>query len=333
MLDERKAAILRAVVEEYIDTAQPVGSAHVVRSSAVQVSSATVRNDMATLEHEGYLRQPHTSAGRIPTEKGYRFFVDNLGPPASLRRTDAVQVRTFFEDAHGELEQMLQDTSRLLGDLTTYAGVVVGPGPTEATVRSVQVVGITPTTALLVVVLSSGAVEKHTLELVEPVGEERISAATAHLAAHLSGSARRHHADLPATGDPSTDALCAQALSSLREQHSDAPDQVFVGGTSRVAHAFDAIETVREVLGVLEQQYVVVTLLRDVLDRGLQVAIGTETGMAPLAECALIVAPYQADGEPAGTIGVLGPSRMDYPQAMAAVAVVSHRLSRRLTEG
>src|SRR5678816_3376598 len=99
MLDDRKAAILRAVVEEYIDTAQPVGSAHVVRSAAV-------RNDMAALEQEGYLRQPHTSAGRIPTEKGYRFFVDHLGQPASLRRNDAVQVRSFFEQAHGELEQM-----------------------------------------------------------------------------------------------------------------------------------------------------------------------------------------------------------------------------------
>ena len=144
MLDERKAAILRAVVEEYIDTAQPVGSAHVVQAPGVQVSSATVRNDMATLEQEGYLRQPHTSAGRIPTEKGYRFFVDNLGAPAALRGTDAQQVRTFFEHAHVELEQMLQDTSSLLGDLTSYAGVVVGHTQhADATVRSVQVVGLT----------------------------------------------------------------------------------------------------------------------------------------------------------------------------------------------
>ncbi len=333
MLDERKAAILRAVVEEYIDTAQPVGSAHVVRSSGVQVSSATVRNDMATLEQEGYLRQPHTSAGRIPTEKGYRFFVDNLGQPASLRRDDAVQVRSFFEQAHGELEQMLQDTSRLLGDLTTYAGVVVGPGPSEATVRSVHVVGITATNALVVAVLSNGAVEKHTIELAEPVGEERLGAATAHLAAHLTGLARSVLPTIPLTGDVVTDAVCAQAVGSLHHDDDDEADHVFVGGTSQVARAFDAIETVREVLGVLEQQYVVVTLLRDVLDRGLQVAIGTETGMAPLAECALIVAPYQVEGELAGTIGVLGPSRMDYPQAMAAVAVVSRRLSERLTEG
>ncbi len=339
MLDERKAAILRAVVEEYIDTAQPVGSAHVVKSSGVHVSSATVRNDMATLEQEGYLRQPHTSAGRIPTEKGYRFFVDNLGAPATLRSSDAVQVRSFFNHAHGEIEQMLQDTSRLLGDLTSYAGVVVGPAPSEATVRSVQVVSLTPTAALVVVVLSNGAIEKHSLDLsddgglTEGVGEERIAAASAHLAAHLVGSPRSSLTTLAPTGDAVTDAVCDRAWQALRADPTDDPDQVFVGGTSRIARAFDAIETVREVLGILEQQYVVVTLLRDVLDRGLQVAIGTETGMAPLAECALIVAPYHVEGEPAGTIGVLGPTRMDYPQALAAVAVVSHRLSQRLTEG
>jgi heat-inducible transcriptional repressor len=340
MLDERKAAILRAVVEEYIDTAQPVGSAHVVQAPGVQVSSATVRNDMATLEQEGYLRQPHTSAGRIPTEKGYRFFVDNLGAPGALRGADAQQVRSFFEHAHLELEQTLHDTSRLLGDLTSYAGVVVGHAATDATIRSVQVVSLTPSAALVVVVLSTGSVEKHSLDLTEGgpaladgLGEERVGAATAHLAVHLAGASRAGLAAVPATGDAAVDAVCELVLASLRSAAGEGPDQVFVGGTSRIARAFDAIETVREVLGILEQQYVVVTLLRDVLDRGLQVAIGTETGMAPLADCALIVAPYQIDGEPAGSIGVLGPARMDYPQAMAAVAVVSRRLSKRLTEG
>ncbi len=243
-----------------------------------------------------------------------------------------MQVRSFFEQAHGEIEQMLRDTSRLLGDLTSYAGVVVGPTPTEASVRSVQVVGLTPTTALVVVVLSNGAVEKHTLDLAEPVGEERIGAATAHLAAHLTGPLGAALAIAPSTGDAMTDALCAPR--AVARQHGwRRPRPGLRRRHVAVARAFDAIETVREVLGILEQQYVVVTLLRDVLDRGLQVAIGTETGMAPLAECALIVAPYHVEGEPAGTIGVLGPTRMDYPQAMAAVAVVSHRLSHRLTEG
>lgn len=340
MLDERKAAILRAVVEEYIDTAQPVGSAHVVKSTGVQVSSATVRNDMATLEQEGYLHQPHTSAGRIPTEKGYRFFVDHIEAPTKLRTSDAVQVRSFFDRTHGEIEQMLQDTSRLLGDLTSYAGVVVGAAHAETTVRSVQIVGLTSSAALVVAVLANGSVEKHSIDLTDGgsqlpdgVGPERIAAASAHLAAALEGSARSSLPDVGPTGDAATDAVCAIAMGSLRASSGDDPDQVFVGGTARIASAFDALETVREVLGILEQQLVVVTLMRDVLDRGLQVAIGTETGMAPLAECALIVAPYQVEGEAAGTIGVLGPTRMDYPQAMAAVAVVSHRLSKRLTEG
>ncbi|MBN2624434.1 MAG: heat-inducible transcription repressor HrcA [Acidimicrobiales bacterium] len=332
MLDERKAAILRAVVEEYIDTAQPVGSGHVAKAPGVDVSSATVRNEMAGLEAEGYLRQPHTSAGRVPTEKGYRFFVDHLRQPRLPGRS-AEEVRDFFARAHGEAEQMLAETSRLLSDLTNLTSVVVAPPPTEATLRSAQLVTISTTAAVLVAVLSDGTVEKHTIELPDGTGDERVAASTAHLTAHLSGSPRDALRPVPSTGDAVTDDLVARALAALTGRPHDDPEQVYVGGTARMAQAFDAIETVREVLGILEQQFVVVSLLRDVIDRGLHVAIGTETGVAPLAECALVVAPYDIEGERAGTIGVLGPTRMNYPQALAAVAVVSNRLSVRLTEG
>ena len=147
MLDERKAAILRAVVEEHIETAQPVGSAHVARAARLRVSSATVRNEMALLEREGYLAQPHTSAGRIPTDKGYRFFVDQLTEPGHLGAGQTQQVREFFARAHGELEQMLHDTSRLLSNLTQYAGVVVGPPHEAATIRAAQVVSLGPRVA------------------------------------------------------------------------------------------------------------------------------------------------------------------------------------------
>src|SRR5919106_5640048 len=127
MLDERKAAILRAVVEEYIGTAQPVGSGHVAHAPGVDVSSATVRNEMAILEADGYLRQPHTSAGRVPTEKGYRFFVDHIRTPARLQGRSAEEVRDFFARAHGEVEHMLSETSRLLSNLTNLTSVVVSP--------------------------------------------------------------------------------------------------------------------------------------------------------------------------------------------------------------
>jgi len=330
MLDERKAAILRAVVEEYIETAQPVGSGHI--APVVNVSSATVRNEMVALEQEGYLQQPHTSAGRVPTEKGYRYFVDTLTAPGHLRGAQAQQVRHFFEKAHGELEEMLDATSRLLSDLTEHTAVVIGPPHEVATIRSVNVVGLSDTLGLVVVVFSNGAVDKHTLELPEGASPDRLAATTAHLSAHLTGKSIGAIGPLPATGDERTDAISNAALAALQEQ-PEGDEQVFVGGASRMALAFDAVETVRKVLGILEQQYVVVTVLRDVLDRGLQVAIGSETGLPPLAECSLVVAPYEVEGEQAGSIGVLGPTRMNYPQALAAVAVVSKRLSKHLTEG
>jgi heat-inducible transcriptional repressor len=332
MLDERKAAILRAVVEEYIKTAQPVGSSHI--APAVSVSSATVRNEMAVLENDGYLLQPHTSAGRIPTDKGYRYFVDRLTGPGTLGEAQTQQVRYFFDSASNELERMLADTSKLLANLTQYAAVVVGPQAEAAVVRSFQLVGLTPRVALAVVVLSNGAVERRTLELPEDIGEERLAAVSAHVAANLLGRSLGDHGwELPTTGDGTTDEVAGEAVRALFADDDSEPDNVFVGGAARMTAAFDAVDTVRRVLGILEQQYVVVTVLRDVLDRGLQVAIGAETGLEPLSSCSLVVAPYEVDGEPAGTIGVLGPTRMDYPQALAAVALVSQRLGRRLTEG
>ena len=333
MLDERKAAILRAVVEGYIETAQPVGSAHVARTADMAVSSATVRNEMAVLEREGYLVQPHTSAGRIPTDKGYRFFVDQLSGPGPLDPTRQQLVRDFFRKAHGELEQMLHDTSRLLSRLTDYAAVVVGPAHEAAAVRSVQLVGLGPRVALLVAVLSNGVVEKRSVDLPEDTGDERLGAAGVHLARHLVGSTLGEHPVVPPSGDAAVDALVQSALGTLLGGHDEELDQVFVGGAARMAEAFDAVDTVRQVLTTLEQQFVVVSLLEDVLGRGLSVAIGAEHGLAPLAECAVVVAPYEVEGEPAGTIGVLGPTRMNYPQALAAVAVVSRRLGARLSEG
>jgi heat-inducible transcriptional repressor len=158
-LDPRKAAILEAVVSEYIESAQPVGSHHVAQSSGVNVSSATIRSEMAALEHEGFLVQPHTSAGRIPTDKGYRFFVDHLAEPGVLGPAQRQKVRRFFDQVHGEMEELLERTSGLLADLTQCAAVVVGPDHETATLRSVQLVALHPRLALLVAVLSDGAVE------------------------------------------------------------------------------------------------------------------------------------------------------------------------------
>ena len=332
-MDERKAAILRSVVEEYIETAQPVGSGHVARSSGLAVSPATVRNEMTALEQEGYLRQPHTSAGRVPTDMGYRFFVDGLVGSGTFGARQRQLVQRFFTSAHGALEEMLQDTSRLLSRLTDYAAVVVAPAQEEAGIRSVQLVGLGSRTALAVVVLANGSVEKATVDLADELGEDRLVVATAHLSRHLLGATLADLPALPTTGDGVLDDVCAAATAALADARSGEPGQVYVGGAANVAAAFDAVDSVRRVLVTLEQQYVVVTLLKDVLDRGLSVAIGTEHGLEPLAECSVIVAPYEVEGEQAGAVGVLGPTRMHYPEALAAVALVSRRLGQRLSEG
>ncbi len=332
MLDERKTAILRAVVQEYISTAQPVGSGHVAAAPGVRVSPATVRNEMAVLEQEGFLAQPHTSAGRVPTDKGYRFFVDHLAHPGRLDAARAHEVRAFFDSAHGALEQMLHETSRLLSRLTDYAAVVVGPPHEGATLRSVQLVSLSPRAVLLVSVLSNGSVEDQHLEPDDEASEATVNAASAHLAGHVIGRAPTAVTSVPRTGDPAVDDLCSQAVRALSGS-GRADDLVYVGGAANMAAAFDAVDVVRNVLQTLEQQYVVVSLLRDVLHRGLSVAIGAEHGVEPLVACSVVVAPYIVEGEPIGTIGVLGPTRMNYPHALAAVDVVSERLGRRLSDG
>jgi heat-inducible transcriptional repressor len=340
-LDERKAAILTTVVTDYVETAQPVGSSQVARDSTIDVSPATIRSDMAALEREGYLMHPHTSAGRIPTDKGYRFFVDHLPVSSVLRDSKQEQIQEFFSRAHGELERMLADTSRLLAQLTDSAAIVIGPGPgyERLVVRSALLVRISSQTALLVIVLSNGAVDKHTLTLEPDVSEADIEAASAFVHQHFVDCSRAQllpgGVSLAETGRPEVDRLVVASRELLVGIADDTqgPDQVFVGGAARMAERFQAVDQVRAVLTILEQSFVVVTLLRDVLAHGQTVAIGSEHGLATLAECSLVVAPFVGGDDAVGTIGILGPTRMDYPQALAAVAVVGQRLSRELRHG
>lgn len=331
MLDDRKAAILSAVVQEYISTAQPVGSSHIASASGIGVSSATVRNEMAVLEQEGYLIQPHTSAGRIPTDKGYRFFVDRLAAPrATVDSAVTRQVGDFFAAAHGRLEEMLHQTSDLLTRLTHNAAVVVGPKSEAATIRTAQIVRLSSTSATVVVVLGNGSVENELIDIAEDTTDAALSAASSHLNAALSG-ATLAAATVDPSGDVAVDAICDTAIGAAQGTASD--DHVYVGGASTVAHAFDAVEVVRQVLHTLEQQFVVVSLVRDIVDRGMSVAIGVEHGVEPLSACSVVVAPVVVDGEHLGSVGVLGPTRMNYPQALATVDIVSERLGRRLGEG
>ncbi|MEZ5342813.1 MAG: heat-inducible transcriptional repressor HrcA [Acidimicrobiales bacterium] len=331
MLDERKASILTAVVQEYIETAQPVGSSAIARVLEVPASPATVRNDMATLESEGYLDQPHTSAGRIPTEKGYRFFVDRVGQ-TKLASPETRRVSDFFHSVKGEIEQLMAQTAGLLSNLTEHAAVVVDRSVEAATVRSVTLVELGPHIILVVVVLSTGVIDKHTVTVTADLDEVDLDRIRTVMAVSLVGQTLDRPGGMPLLGDERLDAAAAEIVDQINH---DSPhlERVYVDGRSHVAASFDALDSVRSVLTILEQQLLVVSLLGDVVDRGMTVAIGAETGVEPLAGCSVVVSPFRVDGEHAGSIAVLGPTRMNYPQAMAAVEVVGRQLGRRLSEG
>jgi heat-inducible transcriptional repressor len=336
-LDERKAAILQAVVEEHIHTAQPVGSQTIARSRGMKVSSATVRNDMTILEREGYLAQPHTSAGRIPTDLGYRYFVDHL-TESSLAPAQRRAVTNFFDlftSAHRVLEDLLHETSQLLARVSTHTAVVVGPHADTATVRSVQLVALQPSLVLMLVILSNGSVEKCALHLAHDVTEAEVSRAAVVLDAHLVGERWGQVPEFPATGIRAVDVLTRGARDALAQHiEHEAAEPLYVGGVSRLAAEHDAFATssgAAQLLELLEHQVEVVSFVRDLLDQGTSVSIGSENPIDELRDCSIVVAPYRVEGEVVGTVGVLGPTRMDYRQALAAVEAISQQLGHALS--
>ena len=334
-IDERKAAILRAVVEAFVETGQPVASGTVAGLGGLNISSATVRNEMAFLEREGYVTHPHTSAGRIPTDKGYRFFVDHLSRTQQLQPGARQELSRFFATAHHALEDILRETSLLLSRITDHAAVVVGPQIDSAKVRSVQLVRLQRQQVLVVTVLSNGSVERQFLELPDDPDEARLRAASAALDDQFRNIA---FSDLPeprSVGDPDVDALVRAARDALANRGDDrVAESVYVGGVSRIAaepDAFTARQTVGRLLELLEHQFVVVSLVRDLIEEGVTVRIGSENRLEDLRECSVVLARYDVGEGAGGTVAVLGPTRMDYPQTMAAVAAVSRRLGHHLT--
>lgn len=333
-LDSRKEEILRAIVEEYITSAEPVGSQRVTKAAGLRVSSATIRNDMAALERDGFLAQPHTSAGRVPTDKGYRYFVDHLARVEALGPPHADTVSRFFAGAQAALDEILHETSHILANITDHAALVVGPGAANATIVSVQLVPLHPDVVLVVGVLSNGVVEKGAVRLDQPVSESVVAKASAAAAQAAKGRSLDEIGSPTPTGDRRADDLASRAAAALGDAMTDrGGEPVFVGGASNIAAEagdFSERDTVSRLLELLEQQFLVVSLARSLLDRGVTVRIGAENEQVELRECSIVLAPVSMGEGVAGTVGVLGPTRMDYTRAMAAVATVSESLARHL---
>ncbi len=334
VLDDRKLAVLRAIVQDYVSTMEPVGSKSLVDRHHLDVSPATIRNDMAVLEEQGYIAQPHTSAGRIPTDKGYRLFVDRLSGVKPLSGAERRAIETFLAGAY-DLDDVVTRTVRLLAQLTRQVAVVQYPSLTRSSIRHVELVPLAAKRLLLVLITDTGRVQQRMVELPAPIEEDAVTQLRAVLNACLDGRMLTEVAsvvaDLPERVQPSerpnAAAVFSVVLESLVERNEE---KVVVGGASNLTPA-DFSQGLHEVLESLEEQVVLMRLLGESVDQSaVTVRIGAENPVAGLRSTSLVVAGYGSGDQEVARLGVLGPTRMDYPTAMGAVRAVARYVGQIL---
>jgi heat-inducible transcriptional repressor len=324
VLEDRKLEVLRAIVEDFVSTNEPVGSKALAERHSLGVSPATVRNDMAALEDEGYITHPHTSAGRIPTDRGYRLFVDRLSTVKPLSPAEKRAIETFLEGAV-DLDDVVGRSVRLLSQLTQQVAVVQYPSLSRAVVRHIEVVHFAPTRLLLVLITDSGRVEQRVLELHAPVSEDDVAMIRDLFAARLHGAtfvdAPRALADLPDAAPPALRPVLTSVLSVILATLVEKPEErVAIGGTANLTrNVLDFPRTLRPVLEALEEQVVLLRLLGEINDpTTVHVKIGEENSVEGLRSTSVVTVGYGA-----GALGVVGPTRMDYPAAMTSVRAVA----------
>ncbi|MEZ5097470.1 MAG: heat-inducible transcriptional repressor HrcA [Nocardioides sp.] len=339
MSEDRKLAVLRAIVEDYVATEEPVGSKALVERHGLGVSPATVRNDMAALEDEGYIAQPHTSAGRIPTDKGYRLFVDRLTTLKPMSGGEKRAIATFLEGAL-DLDDVVHRSVRLLASLTRQVAVVQYPTLSRSTVRHIDLIALSETRLLLVLILSTGRVEQRVIELDAALDDEQLSTLRngvlgaavgqriedAAVALTALGEDRRLPDPLP------TSSVVTAICEAMSDHRSD--ERIVVGGTANLARFGDHFDSaVRPLLEALEEHVVLLHLLGEAHTGGaLTVRIGHEGPYQELAATSVVATGYGPGDEALGTLGIVGPTRMDYPSTMAAVRAVARYVSRILDE-
>ncbi len=333
MSDDRKLAVLRAIVEDYVATQEPVGSKALVERHPLGVSPATVRNDMAALEEEGFITQPHTSAGRIPTDKGYRLFVDRLTTLKPMSAAEKRAIATFLDGAV-DLDDVVHRSVRLLSQLTHQVAVVQYPTLSRSTVRHVELVALAATRVLVVLILSTGRVEQRLVELEQPVGDDDL--ADVRTAVHRAAVGETIASAATALrGIETADTVISSVVATLVEAMSDhrSDERVVVGGAANLARYGDSFDIdVRPLLEALEEHVVLLKLLGEVSSSGVVVRIGHEGPYEELASTSVVSTGYGPGDEALARLGIVGPTRMDDPTTMVAVRAVARYVSRILDE-
>lgn len=334
MLSERQRLILSAIVDDYIRSAEPVGSRSISKRGDISFSPATIRNDMSDLEELGFLEQPHTSAGRIPSNKGYRYYVDHLLHSGAHSNEELSLFKSVLADRLLQIEQMIQQVSDIMSHLTNYTSIVLGPEVFNTTLRNLQLLPLDNNRAVAIIVTNTGHVENKVVTIPEGLPVSEIEKTVAILNAKLAGVPLLHlksklYNEIAAelSKHVSRYEELVRSIDSVLESDSDS--RLFMSGAANMLSQpeFKDVEKVKTLLQLFDETDTLVKLVSP--DReGIHVRIGAENSLAAIANCSLITATYSLHGKPIGTIGILGPTRMEYGKV---IDLIGH-FSRDLTD-
>ncbi len=333
MLDERKQRILQAIINDYISSAEPVGSRTIARKYDLGVSPATIRNEMADLEMLGYLEQLHTSSGRIPSSKGYRFYVDDLLPPHPMTDHEKEVIDRWYRARVRRVEEVFQETAKIISRITKNISLVLAPQITKAAFRCLQFLPLDSHRVIAVIMTDAGFVENKIIEM--PAGAEfkdfqrmaqviNDSLAGQSLDAIQKGSLQHIKDEIM------DEALYESAMEVIRRALDfEKRERLYLGGTTQLLEQpeFHDVERVKEILLMLEEEQLMKDILHAHLGEGLSVTIGHENQYSGIQDCSIITATYHLDGELLGTIAVLGPTRMEYGKSMALLNYMNSNLT------
>ena len=337
-MEDRRLSVLRAIVEDYVHTKEPVGSKALADRHGLGVSSATIRNDMAALEDEGLISAPHTSAGRIPTDKGYRLFVDKLSTVKPLSSAERRAIQSFLDQAV-DLDDVMSRTVRLLSQLTKQVALVQYPSLVRSAVRHVELLSVGPARLLMILIADTGRVEQRNIEVATPVDDEFLAAMRLRLNEALDGQL---FSDVPdrlagfaAHFEPNKQATVNVVLATLLESVvTQNEERMVIGGTANLARVGDGfVTTVGPVLEALEEHVVLLRLFGEaVTPDSLTVRIGHENPVEEFHSASVVSVGYGSGDQALAHMGVLGPTRMDYPGSIAAVRAVARYVGQILME-
>ena len=337
MLTERQLLILKAIIDDYIRSAEPVGSRSVSKRQDMSYSPATIRNEMADLEELGFLEKPHSSAGRIPSQKGYRYYVDHLLSPELLKKSDIVDVKSMFAQKILEVEQVIEQSAQILSNLTSYTSIVLGPELFDTTLQHLQIIPLTKETAVAIIVTDTGHVEKQAVDIPEGMKVTDIEMMVNILNERLKGVSMLELRGkifsevgnvLKMHVSNYKDMMQMLEKSFIQEKN----DHVFFGGKTNIfaQPEFRDVEKVRKLLEMFEEKQLIHQIFRSD-NSGITVKIGQENKLEAIDNCSIITATYTVDGKHLGTIGILGPTRMEYQRVIGVLDYLSKDMTNTLT--